>query len=303
MRGKSETLAVDQISFALHEGEILGLLGPNGAGKTTTIQMLLSTLKPTSGSIRYFGKNLSSHRSEILESVSFASTYHRLPSSSKVWENLDIFGRLYGLSASQRAKNIEENLGFFKMWDLRDRKMASLSAGQSTRVMLAKAFIANPKVVLLDEPTASLDPDIALEVREFVREQKRVKKTAILFTSHNMSEVEEVCDRVLVLKSGKIIASQTPQMLAKSVSLARLQLIFSDEEQAMAEALIDGLGLKYKKIGANLQIDIDEKDIPRLLLDLARRGLAYSQISIEKPKLEDYFLHIARDRRGQVESL
>jgi len=291
---KNDKPAVDGISFALHEGEVLGLLGPNGAGKTTTIQMLLGTLLPTEGSIRYFGKELEEHRSEILAAVSFASTYLKLPGSSTIEESLTIYGMLYGVRSNELKKRIQENLEFFGMWSFKDRRIYSLSAGQMTRVMLAKAFLSNPKVVLLDEPTASLDPDIAHEVRAFVKAKQRVQKTSMIFTSHNMAEVEDVCNRVLVLKDGQIIASQTPEALAASVASARVELVGQHAEQIQSYATSQGLS--HSRDGIRIEIEIDEERIAGMLADLARLNLSYVQISIAKPSLEDYFLQMARSK-------
>src|SRR3990167_11544942 len=166
-------MAVNQISFALQPGEILGFLGPNGAGKTTTIQMLLGTLQPSSGTISYFGQNFAQHRIAALRRIGYVSGYDRLPARLTVSENLDIVGRIYNLSAAQRAQQIAKLLQVFRIEDLRDRPTGTLSAGQATRVMLAKAFIANPEIVLLDEPTASLDPDVAQQVRQFILQQRQ----------------------------------------------------------------------------------------------------------------------------------
>ena len=160
--------AVNTVSFELAKGEILGLLGPNGAGKTTIIQMLLDLLTPTSGSIQYFGKELSVHRSQILEQVSFASTYLKLPGSLTIEENLSVYAQLYGVPAKRVRERIEEKIADFDLHALRKRQSKTLSAGQLTRLMLAKAFLANPKVVLLDEPSAALDPDVALQMRRFI---------------------------------------------------------------------------------------------------------------------------------------
>ena len=146
-KGATPFTAVNEISFSLKEGETLGILGPNGAGKTTTTQMLLSTLTPTSGSIYYFGKNFFKHRLEILHHVSFASAYVKLPGRLTIKENLEIFGRFYGLSSSDCAVQIKKFLNFFSMWDLKNRETASLSAGQMTRLMLAKAFLTRPRVL------------------------------------------------------------------------------------------------------------------------------------------------------------
>lgn len=150
--------AVNNISFDLERGEILGFLGHNGAGKTTTIQMLLGTLTPTSGTITYFGKDFATNRIDILKKVSTASGYDKLHARLTVWENLDVVGRIYNIPHEQRIAQIESVLKSFDMWNMRDKEMGSLSAGQTTRVMLAKAFLPNPEIVILDEPTASLDP-------------------------------------------------------------------------------------------------------------------------------------------------
>lgn len=194
--------AVNNISFDLKKGEILGFLGPNGAGKTTTIQMLLGTLTPSAGRIDFFGQDFAQHRITALKKIGYASGYDKLPSRLTIFENLDIVGRIYAIPEPQRSVQIKKLLDFFGILHLANRQAGTLSAGQATRVMLAKAFINDPEVVLLDEPTASLDPDVAHQVRQFVLAQRKERNTSILITSHNMDEVTELCDRVLVLKSG-----------------------------------------------------------------------------------------------------
>jgi ABC-2 type transport system ATP-binding protein len=290
---KNHFIAVNDLSFHLNEGEILGFLGPNGAGKTTTIQMLLGTLTPTRGKIYYFGQDLAIKRSEILKKVSFASTYLRLPATLSVYENLDIFGRLYGLNAAQRETNIKRYLELFDMSAFRDRKVSSLSAGQMTRVMLAKAFLPEPKVVLLDEPTASLDPDICAEVRSFVIKQQERFKTSMIFTSHNMPEVEEVCDRILVIKNGQIISDQTPEALAKSVSRSKIRFLGIDQERFahLAEGKFN-----FLLHGHEIEVEIDEDQFGWLFEMLAKNGISFSHVFINKPSLEDYFLHMTKNR-------
>jgi ABC-2 type transport system ATP-binding protein len=285
--------AVNDISFILDEGEVLGILGPNGAGKTTVIQMLLSVLQPTAGSITYFGKNFFMYRSEILERVSFASTYVRLPAQLTVRTNLDIFAQLYGIPSHKRKERIEQHLKFFGMWNLADKETGVLSAGQMTRVMLAKAFITDPKIVLLDEPTASLDPDIAQDVRAFIQEQQKQFGVSIVLTSHNMEEVSYLCDRALVLKNGIIIANNTPEKLALSVSRARVNLIA--EKPALLISYLEKTTHRYHKNDPIITIECDENAIAELLMNLARAGINYTQISIDTPTLHDYFLSIARD--------
>lgn len=294
---KPDFVAVNDISFELNEGEILGLLGPNGAGKTTTIQMLLSTLKPTSGRIEYFGQELFAHREEILAQVTFASTYVKLPSRLTAHENLEIFGRLYGIPSTILKERIRQFLTFFGLWSLRDRQAGSFSAGQSTRLMLAKAFIAHPKIVLLDEPTASLDPDVARDVHAFVLQQKREFGVSVLFTSHDMDEVTELCDRVLVLKNGGIIANSSPLELAASVSTSRIRLLIADGLKR-TEQYAHEQGLMYAVSERSIEIPIDERKIADFLMGLAQCGVVYTQISIDKPTLEDYFLSIVDKKTG-----
>lgn len=294
--GKEPFTAVNNISFELGQGEILGLLGPNGAGKTTTIQMLLSTLKPTSGSISYFGKNFFNYRSECLQHVSFASTYINFPGDLTVEENLLIYGMLYGLSRAQAKLNSTKFLEFFSIDHLRHKQTNTLSAGQKTRVMLCKAFLANPKIILLDEPTASLDPDVAHDVREFILKQQKELGVSILFTSHNMDEVAYVCERILVMSNGNIIADDTPEKLAASVDISRVQLVVGDGLKRTI-AYAEEQGLAYALQERAIEIKIDENRIAALLTGLAEAGVKYSQISIEKPTLQDYFIKVSQMRR------
>jgi len=286
-------VAVNDISFALKEGEILGLLGPNGAGKSTTISMLLSVLTPTSGSIRYGNLDFVTHRSKILEQVTFASTYIKMPWRLTVLENLTIYGYMYGLSHSEFMHRAKKFLQFFGVWEQRDKTMNQLSAGQTTRVMLAKAFIPHPKIVLLDEPTASLDPDVAHEVRAFVLAQQKEYGTSIIYTSHNMDEVADVCDRVIFLKHGNIVAEDTPENLAASVSTAHMRLRLKDGLKR-TERFAAEKGLVATIDGREIEIALDEHEVAQFLEQLAKEGIEYTQISISKPTLEDYFLHQAK---------
>lgn len=280
-------LAVDDISFDLKEGEILGFLGPNGAGKTTTIQMLLGILTPTSGTIEYFGKNLLRNREEILEQVNFSTTYTNLPWILKVSECLHFISYLYDIK--NRKQRIEEIIETFDLKSLLNKNISSLSAGQNTRVNLAKSFINKPKVLLLDEPTASLDPETADMVRKILLKEQKEYGISVVLTSHNMAEVEEVCNRVIFINGGKIVANDTPQSLAKTIKVSHLELRF-DEGIDIVTKFLDAKSLKYRKHNKYLTIDIDEMEIPKLLKKLLDKKLSYSEISIEKPTLEDFFL-------------
>lgn len=205
--------AVKNVSFELYPGEILGLLGPNGAGKTTIIHMLLGLTSPTFGEIRIFGLNPEKprQREKILRRMNFSSTYVALPYSLTLRESLMVFALLYGVKKA-KAK-IDSLIEQFDLKDVADQPVRTLSSGQMTRLNLAKAFINDPEVLLLDEPTASLDPDIADRTRTYLKEVKRSKKIAILYTSHNMQEMEEISDRLIFLHHGEIIARGTPKDL------------------------------------------------------------------------------------------
>jgi len=283
-------MAVNNISFSLREGEILGLLGPNGAGKTTTIQMLLRVLIPTSGEVKYFNKSLTDNREEILEKVNFSSTYTQLPWLLTVAENLKFISYLYQIkNRSQRIKKIIET---FRLKRLMKEQMKDLSSGEVTRVNLAKAFINYPKILLLDEPTASLDPETADYIRKFLIKERNKFNVSIIWTSHNMAEVEEVCDRVVFINHGKIIADDTPERLAKTIEICHVALNVPDGLKRTIE-ICQNKKVIYKLEGRNIVVDLKEKEIPEFLRELMDRGVFYDQISIEKPTLEDYFLQVA----------
>lgn len=294
--GKPPVVAVDEISFDLKEGEILGLLGPNGSGKTTTIQMLLGTLTHTTGSIVYFGKDFVQNRSEVLQSVSFASTYTSLPWILTIAENLEVFGLLYGIEREESHKLFDPLLERFGIFDKKNQRVSQLSAGQVTRLMLVKAFFIQPKIVLLDEPTASLDPDIAKDICAFLLEQREQMGLSILFSSHRMDEVMEICDRTIFLKSGKIIADDVPAKLAKSVSGFRVRLLIIDGMKRTI-AIAEQHGLKYEIDHKTIEIQIDEEKIPNFLHAISRAEVSYASIQIEEPSLDDFFLEIAKRKQ------
>ena len=205
-------IAVNNINFHIDEGQTLGVLGPNGCGKTTTIGMLLGLIKPSNGEILIDEKNFESlNREKILSNFNFASPYVELPKKLTVKENLEIYGRLYGVeNLEKRIREItyDLNLGSFI-----DKKTGELSSGQKNRVSLAKSLINKPKILFLDEPTASLDPDIGDFVRKYIEEYKSKNKISILLASHNMSEVERLCDKVIMMKEGQIVDKGTCKSL------------------------------------------------------------------------------------------
>lgn len=216
--------AVDNLSLSIEEGKITALLGPNGAGKTTTIQMLLDLITPTSGEILIFGKNMATHREEILSKVNFSSPYVSLPMGLTVIENLRTFARLYGIpNPDQKIKNLGK---YFEIEHLLTKKTPSLSTGQLTRVNLTKAFLNDPALLLLDEATASLDPDIADKTRKILKKIQKEKGVSILYTSHNMAEIEEICDTVIFINKGKIKEVGTPKELVEKFGRADLNEVF-----------------------------------------------------------------------------
>lgn len=292
-KGASFFTVVQNVSFKLHKGEVLGILGPNGAGKTTLMHMLLSLLKPSSGTITYFGKDFFSHRSTLLQDISFASSYAQLPAQLSVRTNLDIYGQLYGISREERAQRIENYLKRFDIWNLVDKETGVLSAGQLTRVILTKAFLTHPRIVLLDEPTASLDPESAQSVRTFIQEQQKEQGLSLIITSHNMEEVRQICSRVLVLRQGEIIANDTPEALASSVSHTGVTLTTS-MPQELTQWLSDR-SVPFTRNGDEIAVKINEQDLAQFLIQLTQAGISYSDLAINKPTLHDYFMAIARD--------
>jgi ABC-2 type transport system ATP-binding protein len=206
-----DTIAVDGVSFDVGQGEIVGLLGPNGAGKTTTINMILGVLEATSGTIRIEGADIATSRSRALERTNFAAVYAPLPGNLTVYQNLRVFGLMYGVK--DIPERIDALLGQFDLQRMRHVKCGVLSSGEQTRVCLAKAMLNRPSLLLLDEPTASLDPSAARDIRTQVREYVSRDKAGSLWTTHNMYEVADVCDRVLFLSRGRILLDGDPRSL------------------------------------------------------------------------------------------
>jgi ABC-2 type transport system ATP-binding protein len=216
--------AVDRVSFDVRRGEIVGLLGPNGAGKTTIINSILDVLQPDSGSIRIAGADVARERPRALAYTNFAAVYATLPGNLTVTQNLRFFGLIYGVRGL--AERIEALLQQFTLRDLRDTKCGVLSSGELTRVSLAKSVLNHPQLLLLDEPTASLDPSAAREVRASIRALARQSDCGVLWTSHNMYEVEEVCDRVLFLSRGRILLEGDPRTLPHQHGAPNLEELF-----------------------------------------------------------------------------
>ena len=219
-----ETKALDNLSFKLERGKILGLLGSNGAGKTTAIHIFLGLLSPSSGEVSVMGLSPLSQRHTMAKKLNFCSAYVQLPSNLKVIENLTIFSKLYNVRNPK--KKIDELLSLFEINHLRNRVAGALSSGEKTRLNLAKCLLNDPELLLLDEPTASLDPEMADTVRGTLKKIQREKNIGILYTSHNMPEVEALCDRILFIHQGKTMAEGTPKEVIHAFKSNNLEQVF-----------------------------------------------------------------------------
>jgi ABC-2 type transport system ATP-binding protein len=240
-----EIVAVDDLSFAVPPGAVLGLLGGNGAGKTTTIAMLLGLLEPTAGEIRVLGVDMLKRRYAALPRMNFSSPYVDLPHRLTVRQNLLFYGRLYGVK--DLARRIDEIAEHMQIGPFLDRRSGKLSAGQKTRVALAKALINSPEVLLLDEPTASLDPDTADWVRGYLKDYQHETHATIMLASHNMSEVERLCDDVILLQAGRVFERGSPRELIERFGREDMEEVFLD----MARGRGRGLDMLNKKEAAS----------------------------------------------------
>ncbi len=229
-----QTRAIDGISFTASQGQILGVLGPNGAGKTTLLSMLLGLITPGAGTIRIFGKDLERHRVEILRHCNTSSAFVALPGNLTVEENLSFFARLYRISSPrQRILSLLET---FEIGHLRRSLTGRLSSGEAARVNLCKALLNDPRLILFDEPTASLDPDMADKFRKFLRGLQRERGLTMLYTSHNMRDVEEVCDRILFLRKGKILTEGSAREILERFGKSSLEDVFIGVARGEVEA-------------------------------------------------------------------
>ncbi len=284
--------AVNTISFSVKKGEVVGFLGPNGAGKTTTIQMLMGITEPTSGNITYFGKDFKKYKQWCLQQINYASAFNTLQGRISVYENLVVFAHLY--SVKNPKEKILDLIRYFKSEELLNKRYWDLSAGQKTRINIIKSLLNSPELILMDEPTASLDPDVADKTLRLIEELKQSRNISLLFTSHNMDEITRICDRVIFLNRGEIVAEDTPFNLTKKITKATLKLTFEGKRKEMATYL-----KKYQQpfTFTNdylVSINTDENIIPKLIFGISKTKLYITDIEVKKPTLEDFFLQIAR---------
>lgn len=290
--------AVDGISFSVPRGKVVGFLGPNGAGKTTTIQMLLGITERSSGSIRYFGDDFFKNREKCLQKINFASAFNTLLGRISVMENLLVFAGLY--QVKNPKKKITYLAAYFQVEDVLAQPYWDLSSGQKTRVNLMKSLLNDPELILMDEPTASLDPDITDKTLTLIEDLKKSHNLSILYTSHNMKEITRVCDEVIFLDHGKIVAQDTPLNLTKKISGAKLRLIFDDHKDVLEDYLKEEKQTFSFVDDHTVIIDTQENMIPKIIFGASKRNIFITDIEVEKPTLEDVFLQIARKEENEI---
>lgn len=289
--------AIDKLSFSIKKGEVLGLLGPNGAGKSTTIQILVGITTPSSGKISYFGDDFAKYKQRCLQRINFASAYNTLLGRITVKENLLVFARAYKVKKPDNT--IAELLDYFEITRFANHKYWDLSAGERTRVNLAKSLLNNPDIILMDEPTASLDPDIADKTLTLIEDLRARRKLSILFTSHNMAEVSRVCDQVIFLDKGKMVSKDTPTNHVKRLKGVELRLIYKGDEAKLCKILNDHK-IKFELVGHKLvSINTTHERVAETISKVVNGGIDVVDTEVNKPTLEDVFLEVARgDNHG-----
>jgi ABC-2 type transport system ATP-binding protein len=284
--------AVDSVSFDLQRGTIVGLLGPNGAGKTTTIQMLVGITLPDGGTIRYFGQDLHRHRVDCLQRINFSSSYNMLQGRITVWENLIVFARLYRVH--EPDEKIKKLGAYFGITELMNQRFMTLSSGQKTRVNLVKALLNDPEIVLLDEPTASLDPDIADRTLSLIESMREARDLSIVYTSHQMEEVTRICDEVIFLDHGQIVAHDSPEQLTRRIPNTQLRMTFRGAQSDVLGALRPVFAEVSLPQSDVVLVSTEQHLVPKAIFELGKAGIQIVDIDIRKPTLEDVFLQIAR---------
>lgn len=287
-------VAVDGISFSVPKGKIVGFLGPNGAGKTTTIQILLGITHLNGGTVTYFDKDFFSHTQYCLKKINFTSAFNTLQGKISVLENLLVFAELY--EVENPRKKIEELCNYFEISNIINEIYQTLSSGQKTRVNFVKSLLNDPEILLMDEPTASLDPDIADKTLSFIQELKKKRELTILYTSHDMEEITRICDEVIFLDHGKIVAQDTPLNLTKKISSVQLRMIFDEKRKTMEEYLQKHNQTYHFEDNHIVIIETTEKLVPKLIFGISKTDIWITDIEIKKPTLEDVFLQIARGK-------
>jgi len=286
--------ALKSLSFDVERGEFFGLLGPNGAGKSTTINILLGLILPDSGAIRVFDQDFATQQVEIRRRMNVAAAFTSLSGVLTVRENLRVYGHIYGVR-NLNAK-IDELLERFEITDLAQRRLQYLSSGQHTRVTLCKGLINDPDLLLLDECTLGLDPDIAEKTRRALQQFQREKQTTVLFTSHNMNEVEELCGRIAFLSRGEILRIDTAARIKSLIPHQVVEVKFRPGTDLSALRQMDGMLRAEPSGDSTLRFVLDdpERQLDSLLRRLTQAGGYIADVQITRPTLEDVFIKVAR---------
>ena len=285
--------AVDGISFQVKKGEIFGLLGVNGAGKSTTINMLTGLLRPTSGSIKMFGKDFAQNEEECKQRFNVATAYYNLSQNLTVRQNLKVYALLYNVKDAD--KKMEELCTQFAIHALFDTKLVLLSSGERTRVALVKALLSDPELLFLDECTVGLDPDMAEITRTMIEKYHAKTGCTIIFTSHYMQEVEKLCDRVAFVDQGKIVKIGKPKDLIAELKVQRVLLSVSQKKPAMRTFLKkEGIIFEEKENQFIFSVENRANIIYPLFEKIINNNLVFDDIILEKPTLEEYFLTRSR---------
>ncbi len=293
--------AVDNISFSVKKGEIFGLLGPNGAGKTTTIDMVSGILTKDSGDITVLGRDPKKDSEYVKNNMNAATAYLPLTSILTAEQNLIIFAKLFNVkNYKERIKDLFKD---FEIEHLAKKKVHSMSSGERTRVSLCKGLINNPKLLLLDECTVGLDPDVAEKTRDIIKNYNKVHSSAILFTSHYMYEVEELCNRIAFMHKGKIIRIDTADRLKKMIKNQTVELTlmkkYPELKQFFKERGVDVIFLDNNAI--RFEVNASTYDLPKLLNRLFQQGIKLRDIHVQRPTLDEIFIKISRGKFGEKE--
>jgi ABC-2 type transport system ATP-binding protein len=286
--------ALKGLSLDIERGEFFGLLGPNGAGKSTTINILLGLILADSGSIRIFGEDFAVRQTAVRRRMNVAAAFTSLSGVLSVRENLKVYGNIYGVK--NLNARIDELLERFEIRDLANRKLQHLSSGQHTRVTLCKGLINDPELLLLDECTVGLDPDIAEKTRRALQQFQRDKQTTIIFTSHNMNEVEELCGRIAFLSKGEILRIDTAKRIKNLIPHQIVEIRFHSTTDVAAVQQLDGQ-LHAERAGdlaLRFVLDDPERQFDTLLRRLTQTGGRIAEVQITRPTLEDVFIKVAR---------
>ena len=294
-KGKTVT-AVDGISFSVKKGEIFGLLGPNGAGKSTTINMLTGLLEKDSGTVKILGYEPEANWEYVKNNSNVATAYSWLSDVLSIRQNLKVYARLYGVR-NQKEK-INELLELFELKSIADRKVIRLSSGENTRAVLCKGLINDPKVLFLDECTVGLDPDIADKTREIIKDYQKRHDCTILFTSHYMYEVEELCDRIAFMSDGKIVRIDTSSNLKKLIKKHTVEIAVKKNIKLLREFLEEeGVDIIFEKNNSiTFEVTTEDDKMYKVISKIFHKGFMLSNLHVKGPTLDDIFIKIARGK-------